>query len=63
MALLDEARAAAVRANVSLGIGLAALASGALVYFSAPSAPARTAVWLTPAIGTSQAGLVTGGRF
>jgi hypothetical protein len=35
--LLDQERAQSARANVALGIGLAALAGGAVVYFSAPT--------------------------
>jgi hypothetical protein len=35
--LLDQERSQSARANVALGIGLAALAGGAVVYFSAPT--------------------------
>ncbi len=37
VALLDQERSQSARANVALGIGLAALAGGAVVYFSAPT--------------------------
>jgi hypothetical protein len=37
VALLDQERSQSARANVALGIGLAALAGGAIVYFSAPT--------------------------
>jgi hypothetical protein len=37
VALQDDEQAQSTRANVALGVGLAALASGAVVYFSAPT--------------------------
>jgi hypothetical protein len=74
MVLWDEAHVDAVRANVSLGIGLIALAGGAVVYFSAPSsrtaqtgrrngAGAHDQLRLTPALGPSEAALVAAGQF
>jgi hypothetical protein len=74
MVLWDEAQAEAVRANVSLGIGLIALAGGAVVYFSAPSsrgaqtgrqngAGAHSRLRLTPTLGPSEAALVAAGQF
>ena len=74
MVLFDEARAEAVRANVSLGIGLVALASGVVVYFSAPSSRAaqtgrpdggatQSRLRLTPMLGPSEAALVAAGQF
>jgi hypothetical protein len=39
--LLDQERSQSARANVALGIGLAALAGGAVVYFSAPTSSSQ----------------------
>jgi hypothetical protein len=57
--LVDEARSSAMAANVLVGVGIAALAAGAIVYFTAPRRAAkesRTAVTAHPVVTPSLAG-------
>jgi hypothetical protein len=75
VALLDQERAQSARANVALGIGLAALAGGAVVYFSAPTsnspqtgggprvASAPDPIRLGASVGPNAATIVAAGRF
>ncbi len=66
LALRDSWRAQANIANVALGLGVASLAGGAIVYFSAPSA-ARTQrarqLGIAPVVGLGSAGLFATGEF
>jgi hypothetical protein len=73
--LLDQERAQSARANVALGVGLAALAGGAVVYFAAPTSNApqtgggpRVAqpgapVHIGASIGPGAAAVVAAGQF
>jgi hypothetical protein len=65
IALVDRGRAEAMRANVAFGLGLAALATGTVVYFLAPSPrPAQTGrVRVDPLFGPGTAALVATGQF
>jgi hypothetical protein len=75
VALLDQERSQSARANVALGIGLAAIAGGAIVYFSAPTSNSpqtgggpRVArpgepIRLGASVGPSAASLALSGRF
>jgi serine/threonine-protein kinase len=73
--LVDQEHAQAARANIALGLGFAALAGGAIVYFTAPASrspktgrasaagPASPAWGLGTAVAPGGAGLVASGRF
>ncbi len=75
--LLSEERSQVLRSNVALGVGLAALAGGAVVYFSAPTSrsprtgggsnvaatPVARRLRLSTAVGPGGAALALGGQF
>jgi hypothetical protein len=73
--LLDQERAESARADVALGIGVAALAAGAVVYFSAPTssspqtgggprvAGAPGAIRFGASVGPNATAFVASGRF
>jgi hypothetical protein len=58
----ESANDAAVAANIAFAAGGALLATGIVVYLSAPSGPSGSGVRLEPRIGPSFAGLAVGGR-
>lgn len=60
--LTDEARDAAVLSNVAFGIGLTALAGGAVLYLTAPSGKTN-ALHVAPRVGKRGGGLSLGGTF
>ena len=66
---LDRTHSAKHRANIATAVaigGLAAVAGGLIVYFTAPGAPhdrAEHAIYLGPALGGDGAGVVLGGAF
>jgi serine/threonine-protein kinase len=57
----SSAKSMATVATVAMGVGAAALAAGAVLYFTAPSDAARVA--LAPAVDTRGASLAFLGRF
>lgn len=48
--LVDDSRSAALKSNIFIGVGVGALAAGAILYFTAPS-ERRTAVTVRPTVG------------
>ena len=60
--LRDSARTAGTLATVSVGLGVAALAAGGLLYFTAPSGDKPRAM-LVPSAGPGTAGLALVGRY
>lgn len=64
---VDRARGSALVANVAVGVGAAAVITGAVLYLTAPSSPRAVgperATRLEPVLGPGQAGLVVRGRF
>lgn len=61
-ALTNDAKDAAALSNVLFGVGLAALAGGAVVYLTAPSRDTR-AVYLAPRAARNAGGVWLGGHF
>jgi hypothetical protein len=59
---IDDARSKATLSTVFVGVGLAAVAGGAVLYFTAPSNSERSAS-LTPVIDGDQVGVALSGRF
>ena len=63
LALGDQASTRATIATVLGGVGLAAVAVGAILYVTAPSAPERRSAAIAPLVGSDQVGMVVEGRF
>ena len=61
--LRDEARSSGNIATVFVGAGAAALAGGALLYFTAPSPESTAHFWLGPQAATTGVSVQAGGRF
>ncbi|AGP35049.1 hypothetical protein SCE1572_11335 [Sorangium cellulosum So0157-2] len=59
--LTEEASSAATGSNIAFGLGAAALAGGAVLYFVAPRASSRVEVG--PVVGARNVGLRVGGTF
>ena len=60
--LTNEAKDAAGLSNVLFGVGLAALAGGAVVYLTAPSQE-KSALWVAPRASKRSGGVWLGGHF
>ena len=61
--LVSDARSAGTISTVLVGIGVAAVAAGAVVYFTAPKAPERATARLVPVPHQGGAGLALVGAF
>jgi tetratricopeptide (TPR) repeat protein len=61
--LVSDARSAGTISTVLVGVGVAAVAAGAVVYFTAPKAPERATARLTPVLHDGGAGLALTGTF
>ena len=61
--LVSDARSAGTISTVLVGVGIAAIAAGAVVYFTAPKAPERSTARLVPVPHESGAGLALVGTF
>jgi serine/threonine-protein kinase len=59
----DEAKRDAVLGNVALGVGVASLASGIVVYLLAPAEKSAAATHLVPLVSERSFGLAASGRF
>jgi tetratricopeptide (TPR) repeat protein len=61
--LVSDARSAGTLSTVLVGVGVGALAAGAIVYFTAPKAPERASARLVPVPHDGGAGLAIAGVF
>jgi hypothetical protein len=61
--LVSDSRSAGTISTVLVGVGIAAVAAGAVVYFTAPKAPERATARLVPVPHDSGAGLALVGTF
>jgi hypothetical protein len=59
----DTAVSDATVSTVAFGVGLAALAAGAVILFTAPAEPAATSLQVTPLVGPASGGLLVRGAF
>ena len=62
-ALTDEAKDAALISNIGFAVGGAALATGLVLYFTAPGGDKANAVRVSPSVARHGAGVSIGGRF
>ena len=60
---VDEVRSLFLGADISLELGLAALAVAPILYFTSPVGPPETGAWLAPRLGPGAASLSFGASF
>jgi serine/threonine-protein kinase len=61
--LTDEAKDAALISNIGFAVGGAALATGLVLYFTAPGGDKANALRVAPSVARNGAGVSIGGRF
>jgi hypothetical protein len=61
---VDEVRSLFLGADISLGLGITALAVAPILYFTSPMVPVgKSATWIVPSLSPDNAGLLVGGAW